>query len=164
VNPVAIRCLILLLASISLAACGFKLAGTAEFPQNLSPMSLQTRGFSEQQRGALQLQLTRAGADLTDQQDSNPVLLTVSLKVLPDRKLVSSASSGKKVKRLTRSLDFSLKSADGAVIAAPKTLLQQKDLVLDDDNLLSSTREKANVVEDLEQALFSQLIRQLNRI
>ncbi len=158
------RCLILLLASISLTACGFKLAGTAGLPQNLSPMSLQTRGFSEQQREALQLQLTRAGADLTDQQDSNPVLLTVSLKVLPDRKLVSSASSGKKVKRLTRSLDFSLKSADGAVIAAPKTLLQQKDIVLDDDNLLSSTREKANVVEDLEQALFSQLIRQLNRI
>jgi outer membrane lipopolysaccharide assembly protein LptE/RlpB len=36
--------------------------------------------------------------------------------------------------------------------------------VLDDDNLLASTREKAQVLEDLQQALFEQLIRQLKRI
>jgi outer membrane lipopolysaccharide assembly protein LptE/RlpB len=83
---------------------------------------------------------------------------------LPDRRLVSTASSGRTVERLSRSLDFILKSTTGEVIAPAKTLLQQKDAELDDNNLLSSNREKANVIKDLEQALFKQLINQLRRI
>ena len=52
----------------------------------------------------------------------------------------------------------------GSQLAPPDSLLQQKDIVLDDDNLLSSTVERKNVVEDLEAALFDQLVRRLQRI
>ena len=68
------------------------------------------------------------------------------------------------MERLTRSLDFSLVSASGEVLVPTRTLKQQNDIVLDDDNLLASVRERASVLEDLEQDLFEQLIRQLNRI
>jgi len=61
-------------------------------------------------------------------------------------------------------LTFSVKAADGQIIAATQTLRQQKDVSLDDDNLLSSDRERETVVRDLEQALFGQLIRQLTQI
>jgi outer membrane lipopolysaccharide assembly protein LptE/RlpB len=63
-----------------------------------------------------------------------------------------------------RSLDFSLKSPAGEVIAPVKTLRQQKNIELDENNLLASNREKENVIKDLEQSLFKQLINQLQRI
>jgi outer membrane lipopolysaccharide assembly protein LptE/RlpB len=54
-----------------------------------------------------------------------------------------------------------VKAADGKFLLEAQTLHQQKDVSLDDDNLLSSDREKETVTRDLEQALFDQLIRQL---
>lgn len=163
-NAVAIRFAIVLIATIGLAACGFRLAGTASLPQELSSIYLQTSGFDAQQQAALRQQLTRAGAELKNQDDPGAVKLTVSFKVLPDRRLVSSARSGNTVERLTRGLDFSLRAHDGEMLVPTRTLVQQNDIVLDDDNLLASSKEKASVLEDLQQALFEQLIRQLKRI
>ena len=163
-NAVAIRFVIILVVTTGLAGCGFRLAGTANLPQELSSIYLQTSGFDKQQQDALRLQLTRAGAEFKNQDEPDTVKLMVSLKVLPDRRLVTSARDGKIVERLARSLNFSLSSADGDSLVAGRTLVQQNDIVLDDDNLLASGKEKASVLEDLEQALFEQLIRQLKRI
>lgn len=163
-NTTAIRFVIVLVVTTGLAACGFRLAGSANLPQELSSIYLLTSGFDKQQQDALRLRLTRAGAELKNGDDLDAVKLTVSLKVLPDRRLVSSARNGKTVERLARSLDFSLRAADGEMLLPTRTLVQQNDIVLDDDNLLASSKEKASVLEDLHQALFEQLIRQLKRI
>ena len=80
---------------------------------------------------------------------------------VPDRELATSASTGDTVKLIRRSLSFNVKAADGKILLEAQTLNQQKDVSLDDDNLLSSDREKESVIRDLEQALFDQLIRQL---
>ena len=163
-NTTVIRLVLVLLITAVVAACGFRLAGTANLPQQLSSITLLTSGFDKQQQDALRLQLTRAGAELKNPDDPDAVKLTVSLTALPDRRLVTSARDGKIVERLARSLNFSLSSADGDSLVAGRTLVQQNDIVLDDDNLLASDKEKANVLEDLLQALFEQLIRQLKRI
>jgi len=164
VNATPARFLLAFIAVIGLAACGFRLAGTADLPQNLTSMVLLASGMSEQQENTLRRQLTRAGAELKNPGDPDAVTLKVSLKVLPDRRLVTSASDGRSVERLTRSLNFSLSAANGEMLVPGRTLTQQNDTVLDDDNLLASNRERARDLEDLEQSLFEQLIRQLKRI
>lgn len=163
-NTTAIRFVIVLVITAGLAGCGFRLAGTANLPQQLSSIYLQMSGFDKQQQTALRQRLTRAGAELKNEDDPDAVKLTVSLKGLPDRRLVSSARNGSTIERLARSLDFSLRGADGDMLVPTRTLVQQNDIVLDDDNLLASSKEKASVLEDLHQALFEQLIRQLKRI
>jgi LPS-assembly lipoprotein len=160
----SIRQLIVIVFSIGLAACGFQLAGTAYLPQQLSTIYLVSNNLSEQQQDEIRGRLTRAGATVVDQASADAVLLTVSFQVIPDRRLVSTGSSGKTVERVARSLAFSLKSPTGEFIAPVKTLLQQKDIELDDNNLLASNREKESVIKDLEQGLFKQLINQLQRI
>jgi LPS-assembly lipoprotein len=160
----SIRQLIVIVVSIGLAACGFQLAGTAYLPQQLSTIYLVSNNLSEQQQDEIRGRLTRAGATVVDQASADAVLLTVSFKVIPDLRLVATSSRGKTVERVARSLNFSLKSPTGEIIAPVKTLLQQKDIELDDNNLLASNREKANVIKDLEQSLFKQLIDQLQRI
>jgi len=164
VNVTAFRFLVVFIVTIGLAACGFRLAGTSNLPQTLAAMVLVASNLNQQQQDALRRQLTRAGAELKNQDDPAAVRLKISFKASPDRRLVSSASDGKSVERLTRSLDFSVISAAGEVLVPTRTLTKQNDIVLDDDNLLASDRERASVLEDLEQALFEQLIRQLNRI
>jgi LPS-assembly lipoprotein len=154
-------CLLVLLVSFSLSACGFRLAGTAELPPQLKSIYLVTSDFSDSQRKLLRRNLSDAGARLVEQLESPAVQLNVSLKVIPDRELATSASTGAIVKRISRSLSFNVKAADGKFLLEAQTLHQQKDVSLDDDNLLSSDREKESVTRDLEQALFDQLIRQL---
>lgn len=158
------RLLIVLLLGLALSGCGFKLAGTTSLPPELSQIHLLTSGFNKQQRDALRRQLVLAGAEVSGQPAAQATRLRVNLKVLPDRRLVGSADNGKIIERLARSLNFSLKGADGKLLAPARTLTQQKDITLDDDNLLSSGVERRNVVKDLEQALFNQLIHQLKRI
>jgi outer membrane lipopolysaccharide assembly protein LptE/RlpB len=159
-----LRQLMVIVVSIGLVACGFRLAGTADLSEELSTIHLVTRNLSKQQQDEIRGRLTRAGATVVDQTTADAVLLTVSFKVLPDRRLASGGSSGKIVDRVSRSLNFSLKSPEGEVIVPAKTLLQQRNIELDENNLLASDREKENVIKDLEQALFKQLINQLQRI
>lgn len=159
-----LRQLIIIVLSIGLVACGFRLAGTADLPEELSTIHLVSRNLSKQQQDEIIGRLTRAGTTVVNEPTADAVVLTVSFKVLPDRRLASGGSSGKIVVRVSRSLDFSLKSPTGEVIAPVKTLRQQNDTELDENNLLASNREKANVIKDLEQSLFKQLINQLQRI
>ncbi len=159
------RChLIVLLLGLALSGCGFKLAGTTALPSNLSRIHLVTADFNQQQRNALQQRLQQAGAEVITQAASDAVQLRVNFEILPDRRLVSSASNGKTIDRLARSLNYSLKGSDGNLLVPAKTLNQQKDIVLDDDNLLSSDQERSTVIENLEESLFNQLIHQLKRI
>jgi len=153
-----------LLVCLSLPACGFRLAGVTELPPQLASIYLVTSDFSDPQLTRLRRSLSDAGARLVEQADSQSVRLNVGLKVEPDRDLATSASTGAIVKRISRGLSFDVKAADGKVLLESQTLRQQKDVSLNDDNLLSSDRERETVTRDLEQALFDQLIRQLTLI
>ena len=163
-NHRCLRQLIVVIACVGLVACGFRLAGTSDLPAELSTIHLVTRNLSDQQQDELRGRLIRAGASVVDQSTAGAVLLAVKFNIIPNRRLISAGSSGRIVERVARSLDYSLKSSTGEVISPAKNLLQQRDIELDDDNLLASNRERINVIKDLEQALFKQLINQLQRI
>lgn len=158
------HCLIGLICGLLVSACGFRLAGTADLPDELVSINLVAKDFSQTQLKALRRTLTAAGANLVDQADTQSVRLNVSLKVTPDRQLATSASSGEIVKRIMRGLEFNVKSSDGNALAPTRTLRQKKDVTLDDNNLASSDREKGAVERELEQALYDQLVRQLSRL
>ncbi len=155
--------LLVLILGITLgqSACGFRLAGTADLPEQVASIYLVDNGFSEPQRRVLRRRLTQAGATLAETADTDSVKLNVSLKVLPDRRMATSASTGTLVTRITRQLDYTVTAAGGEPLVPLTTLTQQKDVSLDDDRLLSSDREKESAIQDLEMALYDQLIRQL---
>ena len=156
--------LVVLLVSFSLSACGYRLAGTYDLPPELSSIYLVVSDISSSQSRALQRSLENAGATVVSQLDQQSVQLNVSLKLEPDRQLATSARDGAIVRRISRGLTFSVKAADGQTIAATQTLRQQKDVSLNDDNLLASNREQETVTRELEQSLFDQMVRQLTRI
>jgi len=156
--------LVVMLVSFSLSSCGFRLAGTNDLPPELSSIYLLTSKISPSQSRALQRSLENAGATVVSQLDQQSVQLNVSLMVEPARQLATSARDGAIVRRISRGLTFSVKAADGQIIAETQTLRQHKDVSLNDDNLLASNREQETVTRQLEQSLFDQLVRQLTRI
>lgn len=151
-----------LLIVVGLFGCGFKLAGTSQLPESLNSLHLITKNFSDQQRDDLGSVLKRAGVTLTASGEGKATL-SVNLKELPQRTVVSSASTGKTIVRLARQLDFSLRPSDDTQTVRSKSLVQQKNFELDDDNLLSSSRQKTDVIKDLELSLYNQLIFQMQR-
>jgi len=157
--------LAIMLLSLSLFGCGFKLAGdTTSLPESLGSIYLVTNNFSDRQRVNLLNTFDNVGAEIVSQPGDGSVTLSVSINTVPDRILVVSANSGRTVVRIARQLGFNLKSASGEVLVEQKTLVQQRDIELNSDTLLSSKSEKASVAEDLEKALFNLMIHQLNRI
>ena len=156
-------CLLWLLIAL-LAGCGFRLAGTTPLPADFRRIYLVTSDFDRRQQEELRARLQRAGADVSLEPAAGRVKLSVRLKSVADRRMATSAGSGKTVKRVTRQLDYSVRGADGQLLAPERTLTQQSDLRFDEDNLLSSSEEKDAVVKDLEKSLYEQLIRQLQSI
>jgi len=153
-----------LLLIAALSACGFRLAGTASLPASLQRIQLETRDLDSRQRNTLLNRLRRAGADVSIEPGAGRTRLSVRLQSPPDQRLITSASSGKTINRLTRRLEYSLETADGQVLASARSLSLENEFTLDDDNLLSAADERQSVVEELEENLYELLIRQLQRI
>ncbi len=160
----AYRVWLLLVLALGLAGCGFRLAGGVTLPAALENIELETSGFNRRERSLLADRLRRAGSRVAETPDSKSHRLSVRLLQVDDRRLVTSASTGRNVVRLERSLVFSLRDATGEILVADTTLVQQKDFRIDDDNLLASTQDRDNALADLERGLFDQLIRRLARI
>lgn len=158
------RWFVIVLLGTSLTACGFRLAGSGSLPQSLSSIRLQTVNFNDQQRGALVKSLKRAGARVGGDSNDTAALLNISIKVIPERTLASSANSGGTLVQIARELSYSLKSASGDVLMKRQVLLRRKDIQLDSDRLLSSVAEQESAAQNLEQALFDQLIQQLKSL
>lgn len=162
--PVVSRRAVLISLCVVLAACGFRLAGTTELAESIDLIRLETENFTERQQIALRARLERAGAVLAGEADSGAALLRVSLLEVPAQDLIAGGSSGKTIERITRSLRFSLVGSDGEALIAGKTLTRQRDFTRDEDNLLASNEERANLLLELERSLFDQLIFQIGRI
>ena len=149
---------------VALGACGFRLAGTAELADSVELIRLETDNFSDRQRRSLRARLERAGAVIATDSDTGAALLRVSLLNIPTQDLIAGGRSGKTIERVSRGLRFSLLGDDGQPLIASKTLTRQRDFTRDDDNLLASNEERANLLAELEKSLFEQLIFELNRI
>lgn len=158
------RRLALLLLALMLGGCGFRLAGEDGLPPQLARIQLLTSGFDQRQRDALRARLREAGAEVSLLPMPDAAQLRASLEILPSRRMATSASNGRIIERVARGLEFSVKGADGMPLLPTRSLLQQKDIALDDDNLLSSDVERQRVIAGLESALYEQLLRQLKRL
>ena len=155
-------CLILAVFLVSnLTACGFHLAGNSSIPPRLNSIQLIADDLDSQQISDLSRQLTQAGASLVDNQLEDAVRLAVEIKSLPERNLVDTAGSGKTIIRLSRRLSYNLESTAGEIMVEQSTILRQKDIELDSNNLagLDYERQIAEALPDKE--LLGQLIFQL---
>jgi outer membrane lipopolysaccharide assembly protein LptE/RlpB len=155
------RSIIIALLVANLAACGFYLRGSSSLPPQLVSMQVLAENLDSSQKTALNQQLIQAGASLKDNLAGDTVRLTVTIKVLPERKLADTAGSGKTIIRVFRQLSYSLTTGTGALLQDHKSILRQQDIELDSNNLAGLEYEKESAGVLLDEALIGQLIFQL---
>jgi LPS-assembly lipoprotein len=146
-----------------LSACGFHLRGVATLPPQLESIELQADTLSVQQVRLLRQSLEQAGASLSETGSSDRILLSVSIRSLPDRTLVNSIGADTVVVRVSRELSYSLTSSAGERLENQRTIMRRRDLTLNNNNPLGIEYEKESASESLDRELISQLVSQLEQ-
>lgn len=129
----------------------------------MQSIHLLTTDLNNAQQAGLVRVLEQAGARVSDTQTGAATLLAVRLRAIPDRNVARSANTGRNVLLITRELDYRVTSAAGSLLVESTTLSQSQDFTSNEDSLHASNREREEVIKDLEQALFNQLVYRLQR-
>lgn len=156
--------LILIGLLTGLSACGFQLRGLADLPPHLSSIELLGDRLDSDDQSRLVQLLQRAGAAISSASDDSTARLRVSVNDVPERLLVDSAGSGRRIVRLGRELSYSVIGADGNPLVDNKTLIATEDIELDENNLLANAAEKQSALETITENLFNHLLVQLQRL
>ncbi len=159
-----LRSMIIVFLVVSLAACGFHLRGSTSLPLPLISMQLVAEDLDSRQKTELERQLIQAGVSLKDVQVGVAVHLTVAIKVLPDRSVVSTAGQGLSIIRIFRQLSYSLSAATGELLVDETTILRQHDISLDSNELAGIEYEKQSAGVLLDRELIGELILQLSHL
>ncbi len=155
------RSILSVLLVANLAACGFYLAGSSSLPPQLASIKLLSDNLNSSQKAFLNQRLIQAGANLKDNQSAGFVNLSVTIMILPERKLTGTARSGKTIIRLFRQLGYSMTTAAGEQLGEQKTILRHLDIEFDSNDVVGLDYEKQSAGVLLDQALIVQLIIQL---
>ncbi len=172
---------VLLLASL-LAACGFKLRGSADLPTQTLPFA--TIALTIDSRSEFYAQLKRAieastsGTRVVDLKEAEAVLTV--LGDTSQKNILSLSSAGKaREYRLVRTFSFKVqannpaaapaaqvKYTDAPAVAAieyvaPGTIVLRRDITYNDDLVLSKESEEALLYRDIQKDLVQQLVRRL---
>lgn len=156
-----LRCLCLLVISVLLSGCGFRLAGTADLPTALTKIHLASSGFSSSQQQQLVERLQQAGARLTSASE----VPTLSVKLFGSRETtLFDSSDNTQTRRLVQQLSYQVRAADGTLMQEERRLRQESDLEIDHLNIVASHREKAELQAQMLDQLISRMIYQLQRM
>jgi LPS-assembly lipoprotein len=172
---------VLLLVSL-LAACGFKLRGSADLPAQQLPFAKialtidPTSEFYAQVKRAVEA--STAGTRVVDLKEAEAVLTVLGDNSL--KTILSLSSAGKaREYRLVRTFSFKVQAntvaaapapqvkytdappAAATEYVAPSTIVLRRDITYNDDLVLSKESEEALLWRDIQKDLVQQLMRRL---
>jgi LPS-assembly lipoprotein len=157
----ALRLTILFLFASLLSGCGFHLRGAVDLPASYRHMAIE--GVSPY--SALGLNLKRSlqgnGVEVVDATAAQ-VILKLSQVSYKRRLLSVSAVSGKTAEyELHYSLKMSVRDRQGNVLVPEQPMQQLRDYVYDQNNVLGTGNQEAQLRKDMERELVGQILRRL---
>jgi LPS-assembly lipoprotein len=157
----ALRLTILFLFASLLSGCGFHLRGAVDLPASYQRMAIE--GVSPYSELGLNLKrsLRSNGIEVVDATVAD-VILKLSQVNYQRRLLSVSALSGKTAEyELHYSLMMSVQDRQGKVLVSEQPLRQLRDYVFDQNNVLSTGNQEAQLRKDMERDLVGQILRRL---
>lgn len=157
----ALRLTILFLFASLLTGCGFHLRGNVDLPANYQRMAIEGVSPYSELGVKLKRSLQANGVQVVEAAGAQ-VILKLS-KVSYQRRLLSvSAVSGKNVEyELHYSLNMSVHDRQGNVLVSEQPLQLLRDYVHDQNNVLATDNEEAQLRKDMERDMVGQILRRL---
>lgn len=152
--------IVLVCAALSLAACGWRLQGTAKLPQTMTVTYVEAEDRYTDFNRALRERLSASGAQLA----ANAGAATAVVRILKDesgqRVLSVSARNTPEEYEVFYAVEYSVASGDAELIP-PQRLELTRDYSYDTTAVLAKQREQAILREALAQDLAALVLRRL---
>ena len=160
----AVRSLLIVLLTATLAACGFHLRGSAGSDLPYASMYIALPETAEV-RVWLERYL-RGSTNTTVSDDAKTATVTFQqLSDSRDKSILSIDARGRvREYRLQMRYRFRLVDAQGREIVAPQEISMNRDMTYDDSQVLSKSMEENLLWRDMTNDLVNQIIRRLSRI
>ena len=160
----AVRSLLIVLLTATLAACGFHLRGSAGSDLPYASMYIALPETAEV-RVWLERYL-RGSTNTTVSDDAKTATVTFQqLSDSRDKSILSIDARGRvREYRLQMRYRFRLVDAQGREIVAPQEISMNRDMTYDDSQVLSKSMEENLLWRDMNNDLVNQIMRRLSRI
>ena len=160
----AVRSLLIVLLTATLAACGFHLRGSAGSDLPYASMYIALPETAEV-RVWLERYL-RGSTNTTVSDDAKTATVTFQqLSDSRDKSILSIDARGRvREYRLQMRYRFRLVDAQGREIVAPQEISMNRDMTYDDSQVLSKSMEENLLWRDMTNDLINQIMRRLSRI
>ena len=150
--------LVLMLAVLTLTACGWRLRGSVSLPEQIQKINLiqlaDYGGFNKRLIKALE----SAGAEVVESKVGADVSISV-IKIDLDKKSAAVDSQGRTIAQdISLNLIYSLQDNEGNILAEQEDMRQSRIYRFDPDNVLAMEREESRVVSGLIDEMVAALI------
>lgn len=155
---------LLLIAAVSVAACGFQLRGQARLPAALSDTHLQIDDDSTVFARELRLLLVANGVRLAERSGEDTATLRIHSQRMWRQALSVSGQARVREFLLVLEVDFELADADGKRLLERETLRLTRDYSFDEQEILAADREEEFLSRDLGREMAARLMRRLESL
>lgn len=147
---------------LTLSACGFHLRGPAQISDRLNPLYVEPGQLGTSELGLIKNSLKKAGARLTDSEDSANHLV-VNFSPLQKRNLAQSSPTGVQLVQLSLQLNYRIQTASGEELVESHQITHNAEIELDNTNVLSHDKLLQSGLKNLKQNLVRSMIFQLKQ-
>ncbi|MBA3032135.1 MAG: hypothetical protein KKF85_10830 [Gammaproteobacteria bacterium] len=154
------RRLLILLLSLSLAACGFQLRGSYNLPWETLYLGMpeSSEMYAQIKRSVEASTQTRIVTDPKAAQASLVILRNEQAKNI----LSLSGTGLVREFQLTRTFVYRIQDASGKELMAPSQIILQREMNFDDTRIFASEAEEITIWRDIQTDLVQQILRRLS--
>ncbi|MDX2426006.1 MAG: LPS assembly lipoprotein LptE [Cycloclasticus sp.] len=153
---------IVLLLSVTLAACGFKLRGAYELPTGLQKIYLAGGQNTELVRDLKEM--LAYSAEVVNSREDADAVLSID-KEESDSRTLSVDSRGKvRESEMQYSVIYSVTRLDGEVLIDKEALLLVRDFINDENDIIGRTNEAELISRELKRDAAQQILRRLQAL
>ncbi len=152
------------LALVVMAGCGFHLRGAADLPDSIKTLFIQGVDLSQTRGRALKEGLENNGVTVVSQYQAGQAVMTITENI-QERRVLSVGSDAKVSEyELYSALRFSLTDGQGKALLADQLVESQRDYQFDQTQVLSADEEERLLREQMDQQLVQSVLRRLSAL
>ncbi len=152
--------IVLLLATLLLSACGYRLQGQAELPAAMGMTVIETADPYSHFVRRLTILLEQNGARVVDQ-GVTAARLEIPLNQVQKEILSIGGTARVREFRVVHRVRFRLIDADGNILVPEQFLEQSRVISFDEQDILAAIKEEEYLREELAETLARQVLRSL---
>jgi LPS-assembly lipoprotein len=159
-----IQLLTALLVLALIQGCGWRLAGSADLPSQMSPVFISGLQTYEPLSMALKRALRSNDIEIAESKSEAATILSIYKRETNTRTLSVTADTGKVAEyELFDRIFFNLTDTQGKVLMPEQTTSAQEDYLNQEDEVLGKRREQETIRKEMHQKIVRQILWSLDR-